>query len=133
MEDLSMQVAAEMLRGRRVLIVEDEMLVAMELESLLEEQGCDVVGPAPTVARALALLDRERPDAAILDVNLDGQTAIPVAAALNAQGIPFLLATGYGNEQALQPELKDAPRVDKPVSHDRLVRTLARILEPTPS
>jgi DNA-binding NtrC family response regulator len=133
MGDLSMQVAAEMLRGRRVLIVEDEMLVAMELESLLEEQGCAVVGPAPTVDRALALLDRERPDAAILDVNLDGQTAVPVAAALNAQGIPFLLATGYGNAQASQPELKDAPRVDKPVSHDRLVRTLARILEPTPS
>ena len=123
-----MQEAAEVLRGRRVMIVEDEMLVAMELESLLENQGCDVVGPAPTVQRALALLDRERPDAAILDLNLDGQTAIPVAAALNARGIPFLLASGYGNAQSLQPELEGAPRVDKPVSRDRLVRTLARIL-----
>jgi two-component SAPR family response regulator len=125
--------AAEMLRGRRVMIVEDELLVAMEMESLLEEQGCSVLGPAPTVDRALDLLDRERPDAAILDVNLDGQTAIPVAAALNAQGIPFLLATGYGNAQGSAPELKDAPRIDKPVSHDRLVRVLARILKSEPS
>jgi DNA-binding NtrC family response regulator len=124
-----MQEAAEMLRGRRVMIVEDELLVAMELESLLEEQGCAVVGPAPTVERALSLLERERPDAAILDVNLDGQTAIPVAAALNARGVPFLLATGYGNAQAAEPELKDAPRLDKPVSHDRLVHTLAQILK----
>jgi DNA-binding NtrC family response regulator len=128
-----MQEAAEVLQGRRVMIVEDELLIAMELESLLEEQGCAVVGPAPTVDRALALLDRELPDAAILDVNLDGQTAIPVAAALNARGVPFLLATGYGNAQACEPELKGAPRLDKPVSHDRLVRVLARILKSKPS
>jgi DNA-binding NtrC family response regulator len=132
MEEPDMQEAAEMLRGRRVMIVEDELLVAMELESLLEDQGCAVVGPAPTVDRALALLDREQPDAAILDVNLDGQTAIPVAAALKARGVPFLLATGYGNMQVSQPELNGAPRLDKPVSHDRLVRTLARILQPRP-
>jgi DNA-binding NtrC family response regulator len=125
--------AADVLRGRRVMIVEDELLVAMELESLLEDQGCAVVGPAPTVDRALTLLDRERPDAVILDVNLDGQTAIPVAAALNARGVPFVLATGYGNAQACEPELKGAPRIDKPVSHDRLVRVLARILKSEPS
>jgi DNA-binding NtrC family response regulator len=128
-----MQEAADVLRGRRVMIVEDEVLVAMELERLLEEQGCAVVGPAPTVDRALALLDRERPDAVILDVNLDGQTAIPVAAALNARGVPFVLATGYGNAQAAEPELKGVPRIDKPVSHDRLVRVLARILKTEPS
>jgi two-component SAPR family response regulator len=133
MEEPGMQEADEVLQGRRVMIVEDELLVAMELESLLEEQGCAVVGPAPTVDRALALLDRERPDAAILDINLDGQTAIPVAAALKARGIPFLLATGYGNMQASEPELNGAPRLDKPVSHDRLVRVLARILKSKPS
>jgi CheY-like chemotaxis protein len=119
--------ASEVLRGRRVMIVEDEMLVAMELESLLFEQGCSVVGPAPSVERALALLAEGLPDAAILDVNLDGHTAIPVAAALSAQGVPFLLATGYS--QSLQPELEDVPRVDKPVDHDHLVRLLAHLLE----
>jgi CheY-like chemotaxis protein len=118
--------SSEVLRGRRIMVVEDEMLVAMELESLLAEQGCAVVGPAPTADRALALLDEGLPDAAILDVNLNGHTALPVAAALSAQGVPFLLATGYGN--SLQPELKGAPRVDKPVNHEQLVRTLAHLL-----
>jgi CheY-like chemotaxis protein len=125
--------AGKVLRGRRVMIVEDEMLVAMELESLVGDQGCAVVGPAATVERALALLEQERPDAAILDVNLDGTTAAPVAAALNAQGVPFLLATGYGGNQSLQPELKDAPRVDKPVDHEQLVRALAQILAARPA
>jgi two-component SAPR family response regulator len=108
------------------MIVEDEMLVAMELEALLAEEGCAVVGPAPTTARALALLDEELPDAAILDVNLDGQTAAPVAAALNAQGVPFVLASGYSH--ALQPEMQGAPRLDKPVNHEKLVRALASLL-----
>jgi len=121
-----MRDVSEVLRGRRVMIVEDEMLVAMELESLLAEQGCAVVGPAPTADRALALLDEGLPDAAILDVNLNGHTAVPVAAVLRAQGVPFLLATGYSH--SLQPELKDAPRVDKPVNHEQLVRALARLL-----
>ena|ERR687891_36002 len=122
-----MQDANQALRGRRVMIVEDEMLVAMELEDLLVEQGCAVVGPAPSAARALALLDEELPDVAVLDVNLNGQTAMPVVAVLRAQGVPFVLATGYGH--ALQPELRQAPRVDKPVDHDKLVRVLARLLD----
>src|ERR671919_3069546 len=116
--DADMQDASEVLRGRRVMVVEDEMLVAMELETLLEEQGCAVMGPAPTADRALALIDQELPDAAVLDVNLNGQTALPVVKALRAQGVPFVLATGYGH--ALQPELRQAPRVDKPVDHDKL-------------
>ncbi len=118
--------ATEVLRGRRIMIVEDEMLVAMELEALLAEQGCAVIGPAPTADRALALLAEGLPDAAILDVNLNGQTATPVAAALRAQNVPFLLATGYS--QSLQAELKDTPRVDKPVNHERLVQALTQLL-----
>ena len=109
------------------MIVEDEMLVAMELEDLLAEQGCAVMGPAPNADRALALLDEELPDAAVLDVNLNGQTALPVVTALRAQGVPFVLATGYS--QSLQPELKDAPRLDKPVDHGKLLRVLAHLLD----
>lgn len=120
--------AADVPPGTRVLIVEDEMLVAMELESLITDQGCAVVGPASTVDRALALIEQERPDAAILDVNLDGTTAAPVAAALRARHVPFVLATGYGAGQELQPELRGVPRVAKPVDHDHLVRTLAGVL-----
>jgi two-component SAPR family response regulator len=123
----SMQHAGEVLRGRQVMVVEDEMLLAMELEILLTDLGCGVIGPVPSVDRALALLDQQRPDAAVLDVNLNGQTALPVAAALNAQHVPFLLATGYTD--ALQAELQDAPRIGKPVNHTELMRALVQILD----
>jgi DNA-binding NtrC family response regulator len=121
--------ANEALRGCHVPVVEDEMLVGMELESLLERQGCAVIGPASTVGRALALLDREQVDAALLDLNLNGEPATPVAAALTTQGVPFVLVTGYSEAQSSQPELQNATRVDKPVNHQDLVRALAHVLE----
>jgi DNA-binding NtrC family response regulator len=117
------------LLGCRVLVVEDEMLLAMELESLLERQGCAIVGPVPTVGRALALLDSERVDVALLDLNLNGQPGAPVAAALTAQGVPFVLVTGYGASQSSEPELQGATRVDKPVDYQELVRAVAHVLE----
>jgi CheY-like chemotaxis protein len=123
-----MQDAGNVLRGRLIMIVEDEMLVAMELESLVADYGCDVIGPVPTAQRALALLEEQEPDAAILDVNLNGTTAAPVAAALSERGVPFLLATGYREAQALRPEFQGVPRVDKPVRHEYLVCALVRLL-----
>jgi DNA-binding NtrC family response regulator len=116
------------MRGRRVLIVEDEMLIAMELESLLERQGCVVLGPTNTVDRALALLERERPDAVLLDLHLNGQEAIPVAAALRMQVVPFVILTGYGKIRSGAPELQNAPRLNKPVNHEQLVSVLAQAL-----
>jgi len=83
------------LAGRRILIVEDEMLIAMELETLFRRQDCDILGPAPSVSRALALLEHEHPNVAVLDLNLGGERCTPVADALLARGIPFVLATGY--------------------------------------
>ena len=121
--------AGEGLGGRRVLVVEDEMLVAMEFEGLLQRQGCAVVGPASTVDRALALLDHDQPDAALLDLNLNGEPATAVAVALRTRGVPFVLVTGYGEAQSSEPELQDAPRVDKPVNHHALVRALARVMD----
>lgn len=122
-----MQDANEVLRGRRIMVVEDEMLVAMELEDLLAEHGCAVVGPVPSAERALALMGENLPEAAILDVNLNGHTALPVAAALREQGVPFVLATGYGH--TLQAELSDAPRVQKPIDHRTLIGVLASLLD----
>jgi DNA-binding NtrC family response regulator len=121
--------AGDALRGRRVLVIEDEMLVAMEFESLLQRQGCAVLGPASTVDRALALLDHEQPDAALLDLNLNGEPATAVAVALKMRGVPFILVTGYGEAQSSEPELQGAPRVDKPANHQELVRALAHVLE----
>jgi CheY-like chemotaxis protein len=117
------------LHGRRVLIVEDEMLVAMDLESLLERQGCVVLGPVSSVPRALALLAHERVDAALLDLNLNGQPALPVAAALTAKGVPFVLVTGFGEAQPKEPELRDAPRIDKPVDYRALVSALEHLMK----
>lgn len=110
-------------------MIEDEMLVAMEFENLLQRQGYAVVGPASTVDRALALLDHDQPDAALLDLNLNGEPATAVAVALRTRGVPFVLVTGYGEAQSSEPALQDAPRVDKPVNHYALVRALARVMD----
>ncbi len=91
-----MRVATEDLTGRRILVVEDEALIAMLLEDLLGGLGCKVVGPAANVTQALELAARERPDAAVLDVNLGKEQVFPVADALQKAGIPFVFITGYG-------------------------------------
>lgn len=120
------------LAGLRILIVEDEFLLAMELEMLLQRRGCMVLGPVSSVAQALAALDGEPPDLALLDVNLKGERATPVAAALQARGVPFVLITGYGALQLSEPELRDATRIDKPVSCRALSRAVATALSETP-
>ena len=94
------------LAGHRVLVVEDEALVAMELADILEHVGCTTIGPAATVAQALALLDGRRPDAALLDLNLNGESGARVAIALNDRGVPFVVVSGYGEDQASAPALR---------------------------
>ena len=120
------------LQGRRVLIIEDEMLVAMELESVLRKHRCNVLGPADTVERAIALIGEGGPEAAVLDLNLNGQSALPVAAALNARGVPFVVVSGCGKTQWQAPELSRAPRLAKPVNHPTLLRELTRLLAMVP-
>jgi CheY-like chemotaxis protein len=90
--------------GQRVLVLDDEMLVAMMLEDMLAELDYEVVGPFGTLEEALAAVATERLDCAIIDLNLGrGVLSTPVAEALRARGVPFLLATGYGaNEQTDQ-------------------------------
>jgi two-component SAPR family response regulator len=117
------------LAGHRVLVVEDEFLLAMELEALLKRNGCEVLGPASTVEWALALIVHDRPDLALLDVNLKGLRATPVAAALRERGVPFVLITGYGSDQLSEPELRAPPRIEKPVDGRDLRRAVARALE----
>jgi DNA-binding NtrC family response regulator len=113
------------LQAQRILIVEDEFLLAMELQMLLEQQGCIVLGPVNTVARALALLESERPDAVLLDLDLNGERSTPVAAALWAKRVPFVIVTGYGRSALSEPELRGAPHLDKPIHHRVLLRMLS--------
>jgi CheY-like chemotaxis protein len=114
------------LTGRRVLVVEDEALVAMLVEDALLDAGASVIGPAATVAEALALLERETPEAAVLDLNLAGETSTPVADALAARGVPFVVATGYGAD-GLPPGHAAVPVLAKPYDPDDLTAALSRL------
>jgi two-component system, response regulator PdtaR len=120
--------ASAVLKGLRVLVVEDELVIAMELESLLKRLGCIVLDSAPSIRRALRLLSGVRPDAAVLDVNLQGERVTPVAEALQKQDVPFVLVTGYGIERLHDEALRSAEHVRKPVDEPRLVKALAKVL-----
>jgi len=117
------------LSGRRVLVVEDETMVAWLLEDMLADLGCAVVGPAARVNQALAMLDAEAIDAAVLDVNLKGQKSYPVADALAARGVPFVFSTGY-NEDSLPNSYQSFPVLQKPFDRLKLGDTLAKLLTP---
>lgn len=108
----------------RVLVVEDEVLVAMDLEALLTEAGYEVLGPAPSVSCALRLLEAATPRAALLDLNLAGRTSAPVADALRRLGVPFLVVTGYSDARLEAPNLRDVPLIRKPYDPDQLLRRL---------
>ena len=96
-----------------MLVVEDESLGAMLLETILEDVGCTPVGPASTVDAALAAVADETLDAALLDVNVAGRQVFPVAEALKARGVPFVFSTGYG-EGGLPDEWRGNPTIQKP-------------------
>lgn len=120
------------LAGKRILVVEDEALLAMKLKDMLEKQGCVVVGPVARLARALALLDGEAIDGAVLDINLAGVPVFPLALELRARGIPFIFATGYEGSVAYPDEVRDAPRVRKPYGDAQLLGALEHALAGRP-
>jgi len=111
------------LAGRRILIVEDEAMVAMLIEDIVEEIGCTIVGPAARVAQALAVLEAGGVDAAVLDVNLNGEMSYPIADALAARGLPYVFVTGYGHA-GLKPEYRDRPVIQKPFTRTSLERAI---------
>ncbi len=109
----------------RVLVVEDELLVAMLVEDMLADAGCIVVGPFSRVAEALAALQTEVVDVALLDVNIAGEQVFPVAHELERLHVPFLFVSGYG-QAALPPDRKDWEAHPKPFHSDRLLASLAQ-------
>lgn len=115
--------------GARVLLLEDEMLVAMILEDALELGGYEVVGPVAKVDSALALIHQDdKLDAAVMDLNLGGHSAIPVADVLAERRIPFLVVTGYGGA-ALSPPHQHVTVLAKPFSPSELIVAVQRLLE----
>lgn len=112
-------------RGK-VLIVEDELLVAFQTIQLVEQLGWEPLGPANSVAMAMQLLHDITPDVALLDVNLGGEWVTPVARHCEDNGIPFVLLTGYGRLELGEPILQRAPRIRKPYDGQDLQRELDR-------
>jgi DNA-binding NarL/FixJ family response regulator len=112
----------------RILIVEDEPLVAIDIASVLEDFGYQVVGPAGTAAAALSLLAREGCDAAILDIRLGQETSQDVALELAHGGIPFVILSAYSPKEANFPS--DAPALAKPLQPQKLLAELQRCLLP---
>jgi len=113
--------------GKRVLIAEDDGLIAEDLRALVERQGGIVVIMAPTTAGALAAVERHAVDLALLDVRLGDGTAEDVARALRARRIPFIVVTGYARD-GLPPLLRDAPFVAKPYLPRELAAVAALLL-----
>ena len=103
----------------RVLVVEDEFLIACDVMFALEQAGADVVGPATTVSAAMALLDANLIDAAVLDIDLRGNAVYPVADRLFDRGVPFVFATGYDVAQ-FDPRYAEIARFEKPFDSRRV-------------
>jgi len=121
------------LKGLRVLVVEDQALVAMEIENLLMERGCEVVGPASTVEVALRCVKTRQIDGALLDVNLQGKDVLPVAEELQKRGTPFILVTGYPSRETDVPIIRAARRIKKPFVPSELVAAMAEVFAPEPA
>lgn len=115
--------------GRLVLVVEDELMVAWDIESTLTAAGIRVLGPVSSVSTALALISQQTPDAAILDLNLQGELCTPVAQRLREMGVPFILSTAYNH---LRPDgdsaFEGVDNLGKPFPPSRFLEVLDEML-----
>jgi CheY-like chemotaxis protein len=117
----------KLLSGRQVLVVEDEMLVCIMIEDMLADLGCESVTAVATVDKALAAVDAQAFDAAMLDMNLSGNASDAVAEALVARGVPFVYSTGNGSYNS-KNRYPDRPVLRKPFKYEELVDILTRLL-----
>jgi CheY-like chemotaxis protein len=109
-----------------VLVVEDDFFLAEDEKETLESVGATVLGPCADAAEAFALLSHQRPDCAVLDVNLGGAPSFDLARAMSAQAIPMLFATGY-DASVIPPDLAHIPRLQKPVDLRALISAVAEL------
>lgn len=118
----------ESLEGLKVLVVEDEAMIAMLIEDMLLEFGCSMVGPASDIEQAFAVIAESNFDVAVLDVNLAGERTMPLAAALREKSIPFVFATGYG-ASGIGEDFKDRPFLTKPFRETDLRAALRNLID----
>jgi CheY-like chemotaxis protein len=116
------------LSGRRILVVEDEFLIALDVQDALMELGCTVIGPAATAEQALQIIADTPPDAAVLDVRLANGDTSPIARSLHERRVPFVVLTGYERRQVADPVLHAAPILPKPLQRSALRRLLHDLL-----
>src|SRR5262245_59832405 len=114
--------------NERVLIVEDEPIISLDLEAMLRDAGFRIAGVAGSVAKALDILKTSPCDVAVLDRNLRGESVADVASFLDERHIPFVFVSGYGRV-ALPPEHNDAPLLTKPIHPTELVHTVQEVLK----
>ena len=117
----------EALQGVKVLVVEDEYLVATMMEDMLESAGCVVAGPIPRLAQALDAASSEVCDVAVLVINLAGERVYPVADILAQRGVPFVFVTGYGSN-TLPPEYAKRRRICKPFRMAELLSAISDVV-----
>lgn len=122
--------ADQLLSDRRILIVEDEMLIMMSIEDMLSDLGCVQISRASTVDQALSKIRTQSFDAATLDVNLNGTQSYAVADALVEHGIPFAFSTGYG-ARGMADTYHDWPVLDKPFNFAQLTAVMTALLAPS--
>lgn len=119
-----------MIRGKRILVVEDEFMVAAMLTDALEDAGAVPVGPASSVVEGLGLIEQHQLDAAVVDWNLMGELSHDIARALRARGVPCIISTGYGS---VGEEFAHIPRLTKPYTPQAMLGELARLLSSAPT
>jgi CheY-like chemotaxis protein len=115
---------------KRILVIEDEVLLSMDIEASLIEAGYTVVGPAGTLERARQLVGEERLDAALVDANLSGHPVDAIVAALTRRKIPFAFVTGYGRD-ALPEGFREAALLSKPFSSRELLQKVRSLCAPS--
>ncbi|QAY76222.1 response regulator [Sphingosinicella sp. BN140058] len=109
--------------GTRILLVEDEAIIAMMAEDMLEELGCEIAAAATALPAALELAEQTAFDVALLDINLNGVDSAPLAEMLRARGTPFIFTTGYGSA-GRPPAFTDVPLVSKPYRAEDLAEAI---------
>ena len=110
-------------QGKRILVIEDSPVVGPFTVDVLEELGCEVIGPAPNMAAARELIDAGGFDAALVDIHIRGERVFPLCEMLQAAGVPFILTSGYADWQ-MPEKWADRPRLQKPYTIDDVERAL---------
>ena len=116
----------------RVLVIEDEALVAMLIEDMIHDSGDEMVGSASRLSDALALAQETQADVALLDINLGGVLAYPVADVLRQRGVPIVFTSGYGSAGLIE-RFQDCPMLDKPFDQPSLEHAIHTVLRTRPT